>query len=69
MRFLVGKCTGPAVVSWLRGQNHDVFSVFDEARGYPTLSSWLLKSKSDLPEGEGNHRVPTTQCSCQAGPL
>jgi len=23
MRFLVDECTGPAVVSWLRGQNHD----------------------------------------------
>jgi predicted nuclease of predicted toxin-antitoxin system len=33
MRFLVDECTGPAVASWLRDQNHDVFSVFDEARG------------------------------------
>ena len=33
MRFLVDECTGPAVASWLRDQNHKVFSVFDEARG------------------------------------
>ena len=33
MRFLVDECTGPTVASWLRDQNHDVFSVFDEARG------------------------------------
>ena len=33
MRFLVDECTGPAVASWLRDHNHEVFSVFDEARG------------------------------------
>ena len=33
MRFMVDECTGPAVASWLRDQDHDVFSVFDEARG------------------------------------
>jgi predicted nuclease of predicted toxin-antitoxin system len=33
MRFLVDECTGPVVASWLRDQNHDVFSVFDQARG------------------------------------
>lgn len=33
MRFLIDECTGPAVGSWLRDHNHDVFSVFDEARG------------------------------------
>jgi predicted nuclease of predicted toxin-antitoxin system len=33
MKFLVDECTGPTVASWLRDQNHDVFSVFDEARG------------------------------------
>jgi predicted nuclease of predicted toxin-antitoxin system len=33
MRFLVDECTGPVVAAWLRDQNHDVFSVFDEARG------------------------------------
>lgn len=32
MRFLVDECTGPAVARWLR-QGHEVFSVYDEARG------------------------------------
>lgn len=33
MRFLVDECTGPAVADWLRAQKHEVFSVYDEARG------------------------------------
>jgi predicted nuclease of predicted toxin-antitoxin system len=33
MRFLVDECTGPAVARWLRQQSHDVFSVYEEARG------------------------------------
>lgn len=33
MRFLVDECMGPVVARWLRGQQHDVFSVYDEARG------------------------------------
>jgi len=33
MRFLVDECTGPAVAEWLPGQKHEVFSVYDEARG------------------------------------
>src|ERR1041384_4156787 len=33
MRFLVDECTGPAVVEWLRGEGHNVFSVFAEAQG------------------------------------
>ena len=33
MRFLVDECTGPAVARWLRAQNHEVFSVYEEARG------------------------------------
>jgi predicted nuclease of predicted toxin-antitoxin system len=35
MRFLVDECTGPAVAEWLRTQNHEVFSVYDAARGLP----------------------------------
>jgi predicted nuclease of predicted toxin-antitoxin system len=27
------ECTGPSVAAWLRDQGHDVFSVYDEARG------------------------------------
>lgn len=33
MRFIVDECTGPKVAAWLRDQGHEVFSVFDEARG------------------------------------
>lgn len=33
MRFLVDECTGPAVARWLRALDHDVFSVYEEARG------------------------------------
>ena len=37
MRFLVDECTGPRVARWLRDQGHDIFSVFDEARGIDDL--------------------------------
>jgi predicted nuclease of predicted toxin-antitoxin system len=33
MRFLVDECTGPLVAEWLRAQGHDVFSVYEDARG------------------------------------
>lgn len=33
MRFLVDECTGPSVARWLKKQGHDVFSVYEEARG------------------------------------
>lgn len=33
MRFLVDECTGLAVARWLREQQHDLFSVYEEARG------------------------------------
>ena len=33
MRFLVDECTGPAMARWLRAQGHDVFSVYEDARG------------------------------------
>ena len=33
MRFLVDECTGPAVARWLREQQHDIFSVYEQARG------------------------------------
>ena len=33
MRFLVDECTGPRVAQWLRDQGHEVFSVYEEARG------------------------------------
>ena len=33
MKFLVDECTGPALAHWLEQQGHDVFSVYDQARG------------------------------------
>ena len=33
MRFLVDECTGSIIAQWLREQTHEVFSVYDEARG------------------------------------
>lgn len=33
MRFLVDECAGPAVARCLREQKHEVFSVYEEARG------------------------------------
>ena len=33
MRFLIDECTGPIVAEWLRDLNHDVFSVYNDARG------------------------------------
>jgi len=33
VRFLVDECTGSAVAHWLRTQGHEVFSVYDEAKG------------------------------------
>lgn len=33
MRFVVDECTGPKVAQWLRKQGHEVFSVYEEARG------------------------------------
>jgi predicted nuclease of predicted toxin-antitoxin system len=33
MRFFVDESTGPAVAEWLREHGHEVYSVFNEARG------------------------------------
>jgi hypothetical protein len=32
MKFLVDDCTGPSVAAWRRDDDHEVFSVYDEAR-------------------------------------
>lgn len=50
MRFLVDECTGPAVAAWLRSEPHEVFSVYEEARGLGDLEiiekayneNWIL---------------------------
>ena len=33
MKFLVDECSGPALASWLRDQNFDVFSIYENACG------------------------------------
>lgn len=33
MRFLVDECTGPMVAKWLRERDHEVLSIFEEAKG------------------------------------
>lgn len=33
MRFLVDECTGTSVAEWLRIENNEVFSVFEQWRG------------------------------------
>lgn len=33
MRFIVDECTGSLVAAWLRRKGHEVFSIYDEARG------------------------------------
>ncbi len=35
MRFLVDESTGPGVARWLGEQGHQVFSVYEAARGMP----------------------------------
>lgn len=33
MRFLVDENAGPSLAQWLRSQGHEVFSVYESARG------------------------------------
>ncbi|HZQ08171.1 MAG TPA: DUF5615 family PIN-like protein [Anaerolineae bacterium] len=33
MRFLVDESTGPSIARWLSEHGHEVFSVYDQARG------------------------------------
>ena len=33
MKFLVDECTGPSVAAWLRNEGHEIFSVYEDARG------------------------------------
>ena len=42
MRFLVDECTGPKVAAWLVGQGHEVFSVYDSARG--SDDDWVIET-------------------------
>ena len=34
MRFLVDESTGPYLATWLREHGHQVFSVYEQARGF-----------------------------------
>jgi len=36
MRFLVDECVGPSVVRWLRENNHDATSAYEDCRGGKT---------------------------------
>lgn len=40
MKFLVDECTGPRVTHWLLEKGHDVFSVYEEARGAD--DNWII---------------------------
>jgi predicted nuclease of predicted toxin-antitoxin system len=46
MRFLVDENAGPSVARWLREQGHDVFSVFESARGISD-DEVILKAYAD----------------------
>jgi uncharacterized protein with PIN domain len=68
MRFLVDECTGPKVARWLREQGHEVFLVYDEARGMqdePIIQkafaeNWILIT-NDKDFGEGLQRTTPAQ--------
>jgi predicted nuclease of predicted toxin-antitoxin system len=63
MRFLVDECTGPHVARWLQSLDHDVFSVFDDARGLDDVDilrkayaeNWILVT-NDKDFGEKVYR-------------
>ena len=44
MRFLADECN-PAVARWLREQGHEVFSVYEEARG--AEDDWIIQKAFD----------------------
>jgi predicted nuclease of predicted toxin-antitoxin system len=47
VRFVVDECIGPAVARWLRAHQHDVFSVYDEARGLDDDAVLALAFRED----------------------
>ena len=47
MRFMIDECTGPAVARWLREQGHNVFSVYEQARG---MNDDIVKSPTQKNE-------------------
>jgi predicted nuclease of predicted toxin-antitoxin system len=67
MRFLVDECTGPVVATWLREKGHEVFSVFDSARGWDDAAvvqkafseNWILiTNDKDFGEKVYRERYP-----------
>ena len=63
MRFLVDENVGPTVAHWLRQQGHEVFSVYEQARGMDDddvlakafAAGWILIT-SDKDFGEKVYR-------------
>lgn len=63
MRFIVDECTGPKVAHWRRTQGHEVFSVYEEARGMEDehisrkafTENWILVT-NDKDSGEKVHK-------------
>ena len=67
MRFLVDECTGSKVAHWLGEEGHEVFSVFDEARGLSdkqilekaVAEDWLLVTNDkDFGEKIFREKIP-----------
>ncbi len=67
MRFLVDECAGPMVAKWLVAQGHEIFSVYDLARGMKDDSiiqkafdeNWiLLTADKDFGEQVFRERKP-----------
>jgi hypothetical protein len=57
MRFLVDESTGPSVARWLRGQGHQVFSIYEESRGITdeeVIQDSLCKETLSLAENVPN---------------
>ncbi len=52
MRFLVDESTGPFAARWLVGEGHDVFSVYEQARG--------MKDESIIQKAFSENRILIT---------
>jgi predicted nuclease of predicted toxin-antitoxin system len=63
MRFIIDECTGSRVANWLKEEGHQVFSVYDQARGISDDAiinkafdeNWILIT-NDKDFGEKVHR-------------
>lgn len=45
LRLLVDECAGTMVAAWLREEGHEVFSMYDEARGM--TDDWIIAKAHD----------------------